>query len=291
MPQSTNLLLIIDPQNDFCDLPPEWLPADPLVPGASLHPALPVAGAHADLLRVAGFIEAAGTALTDIAITLDSHQHLDIGHPTFWQTSNGAAVAPFTQISAGQVRAGAYIPRDAARRERVQNYLEALEAAGRYTHMVWPLHCEIGAWGHNVHYAVRAACNRWEEQMLRNVYRIIKGTNPLTEHYSALCAEVPDPQDAATGLNRELLAWLRTGDRVFIAGEAGSHCVKATVEHIVEQFSAQERGRLVLLSDCMSAVTGFESHYHDFLAAMQTQGLSLASAAQAGAMLRQARTE
>ena len=39
-------LLMIDPQNDFCDLPPALCP-----PGEA--PALPVAGAHADLQRLA----------------------------------------------------------------------------------------------------------------------------------------------------------------------------------------------------------------------------------------------
>ena len=43
-------LLIIDPQNDFCDLPEAYRPADPLS-GVRVQPALPVAGAHADMQR------------------------------------------------------------------------------------------------------------------------------------------------------------------------------------------------------------------------------------------------
>jgi len=79
---ATAHLLIIDPQNDFCDVPAAWRPADPLT-GAALAPALPVAGAHADMLRIADFIRAAGDALDDITITLDSHHRIDIAHPTF----------------------------------------------------------------------------------------------------------------------------------------------------------------------------------------------------------------
>ena len=45
-------LFIIDPQNDFCDLPTDWQGVDPLS-GSRLAPALPVAGAHADMLRLA----------------------------------------------------------------------------------------------------------------------------------------------------------------------------------------------------------------------------------------------
>ena len=40
-------LVIIDPQNDFCDLPADYCPLDPVNPQQRLSPALPVAGAHA----------------------------------------------------------------------------------------------------------------------------------------------------------------------------------------------------------------------------------------------------
>lgn len=53
-----NKLLIIDPQNDFCD-----------VPGA----ALPVPGATADLLRLANFIPRIEHILDSITITFDTH--------------------------------------------------------------------------------------------------------------------------------------------------------------------------------------------------------------------------
>jgi len=98
-------LLIIDPQNDFCDLPAAWRPLDPLT-GQAIAPALPVAGAHADMQRLARFIRLAGDAITDITVTLDSHHHVDIAHPTFWQTGEGEPVTPFTTITARQVRDG-----------------------------------------------------------------------------------------------------------------------------------------------------------------------------------------
>src|SRR3954466_11079887 len=97
-------LLIIDPQNDFCDVPAAWRPVDPLT-GAAIAPALPVAGAHADMQRTATFIRTAGAALGDITITLDSHHRIDIAHPTFWRRADGADVAPFTTITAALMRA------------------------------------------------------------------------------------------------------------------------------------------------------------------------------------------
>lgn len=271
----TTHLLLIDPQNDFCDLPEAWWPH---IPGqaAALRPALPVAGAHADLLRVAALVQRLGAGLDGVTVTLDSHLRIDIAHPGFWRdTATGQPPAPFTAITAAQVRDGRYTPRLAAEAPRALAYLDALEAAGRYTLMVWPVHCQMGSWGHGVHAAVQAALDDWADAQGQSVEIVSKGQSPWTEHYSALQAEVPDPSDERTTLNHDLLTALDRHERVLIAGEAGSHCVRATVEHLAEHLPSQRLHKLVLLTDCISPVTGFEAQQAEFLAAMQARGLRL----------------
>ena len=271
MPRSIHLL-IVDPQNDFCDLPDTYLPRDPLT-GLPMQPALPVAGAHADMQRLARFIDATAHALTSITVTLDSHHRLDIAHPTFWRAGNGDPVAPFTPITAEQLRAGEFVPRHDDDLPRTLNYLDELEARGRYTLMAWPVHCEIGTWGHNVHADVRAAYGRWEEERQFIVRKVPKGANPWTEHYSALMAEVPDADDPRSQLNRSLLDSLDRADLILIAGEAGSHCVKATVEHMAEYLPGGNLSRIVLLTDCMSPVAGFAAAQTSFLQRMRDLGV------------------
>lgn len=273
-------LLVIDPQNDFCDLPVSYLPAS----GRDV-PALPVAGAHADMLRVADLIRRGGAGLSAISVTLDSHHHIDVAHPTFWKTGAGEAVQPFTQITSADVEQGRFVPRGPAALERVKAYLAALDAAGRYQLMVWPTHCEMGSWGHNVHADVRAAYNEWEEKSLRSVNLVVKGTNPWTEHYSAIRAEVPDDADDSTQTNDAFIAQLRAADRVYITGEAGSHCVKATTEHIVDQWDASQLHRLVIVTDCMSPVAGFDAQHNAFIDAMRARGLTIAQASDVAAEL------
>ncbi|MBT9501290.1 MAG: cysteine hydrolase [Burkholderiaceae bacterium] len=268
-------LLIIDAQNDFCDLPEAWLAPDP-VQGGLLRPALPVPGAHGDMQRLAGLIRAASDAIDEITITLDSHHRIDIAHPAFW----AGQVLPFTEITAAQVRTGAFSPRDAAALPRTLAYLDALEATGRYTLMVWPVHCEIGSWGQAVHADVRAAYNGWEQRRLRSVHKVLKGSNPWTEHYSALQAEVPSDDDEGTQLNRELLARLDRAELLLIAGEASSHCVRATTEHLAQHLPGGRLERLVLLTDCMSPVAGFEAQQQAFFAAMRERGLRQATSAE-----------
>jgi nicotinamidase/pyrazinamidase len=271
-------LLIIDPQNDFCDLPEARRPA-----GAA--PALPVPGADADMQRLAALVAATGSAIDAITLTLDSHRRLDIAHPTFWQRGDGAGVTPFTEITAAQVRTGSYRPRDAAALPRTLAYLDALEARGRYTLMVWPVHCEIGTWGHAVHADVAAACRAWEAQRGRAAQSVRKGENPWTEHYSAVLAEVPDADDPHTQLNAALIADLDRADRLVIAGEASSHCVRATTEHIVANLPGGRPQRITLVTDCMSPVAGFTAQHDAFFSAMHALGVGLATSAELRAQL------
>ncbi|HSV82098.1 MAG TPA: cysteine hydrolase [Ramlibacter sp.] len=255
-------LLVTDPQNDFMD-----------VPGA----ALPVPGATEDMRRLARFVDAARTRVGAITVTLDSHHSVGIERPAMWETAQGAAVAPFTQISAADVRAGRYAPRQPEALPRVLAYLDALEAGGRYRLTIWPVHCEIGTWGHNVQEDVRRAYNAWEQDRLRPVRKVFKGMNAWTESYSALQAEVPDPQDPDTHMNTRLLEALDHAGRIVIAGEAGSHCVRATTEHLAERLPSGRVDKLVLLSDCMSPVAGFEAQQQEFLKAMCARGATVAT--------------
>ncbi|MDR0672401.1 MAG: cysteine hydrolase [Zoogloeaceae bacterium] len=264
-------LLIIDPQNDFCDLPDDERGGN--------TPALPVPGAHVDMLRLAALIEQGGGGITEITVTFDSHQRLDIAHPGFWRQGDGSPVAPFTQIRAANVRTGQFLPRRADALPRVIAYLEALENAHRYFHMVWPVHCELGSWGHNAHRAVRHAYNRWEETTGNTVEKILKGLNPWTEHFSAIRAEIPDPDSPDTLVNDALLDRLAAADKILIAGEAGSHCAKGTVEDLIE-YRPKTTKRIALLTDCISPVTGFETAQRVFIETMRARGAQIATSAE-----------
>jgi nicotinamidase-related amidase len=67
---------------------------------------------------------------------------------------------------------------------------------------------------------------------------------------------------------------LAQADHLLVAGQAGSHCVRASVEHLAEWISPS---RLVLLEDCMSPVTGFAAAQAAFLEGMAARGARVVS--------------
>jgi nicotinamidase/pyrazinamidase len=259
-------LLVIDPQNDFCD-----------IEGATL----PVPGASTDLRRLAGLIARAPHALNEIIVTLDTHATVSIERTTFWKQSDGTPVTAFTEITEQAVRNGQYLPRDESRLPEVIAYLHELEARGRYQLMVWPVHCVLGTWGHNIHAALAREIAAWEERNQRSALKVLKGLNPMTEQYSAVRAEVPRADDPRTGTNEILVSAAKPGDGLLlVAGEASSHCVAATVTDLLEAMSPVERSRVILLRDCMSPVARFESTAEAFFARAAAQGVQLLAAAE-----------
>ncbi len=254
-------LLIIDPQVDFCD------------PTGALF----VPGADRDMARLAGMVRRLTPKLGDIHVTLDSHHLVDIAHPIFWKDGGGKHPAPFTLISAADVAASRWTTTQPGMYRRALAYVETLETNGRYPLCIWPPHCLIGSAGHAVVPALFAALQDWERRFALVDY-VTKGSNPFTEHYSAIQADVPDPADPGTQINTALIGTLLKADLVAVAGEAGSHCLANTVRDVANNFGDDRLvSKIVLLTDATSPVTGFEGYQDDFLREMTARGMKLST--------------
>ena len=261
MPQKVHLV-IIDPQVDFCD------------PQGALY----VTGADRDICRLSDMLRRITTKLDDIHVTLDSHRLIDVAHPIFWKDSAGQSPAPFTIITAGEVESGRWTPVLPGMYRRMLAYVKALEANGRYPLCIWPPHCLIGSTGHGIMPELFSALQGWEQQRFALVDYVTKGSNPWTEHYSAIAADVPDPSDPGTQINTRFIKTLMEADIVAIAGEAGSHCLANTVRDIARNFgNSSYIKRLVLLEDATSPVPGFETFQADFLKEMCAQGMQIST--------------
>ena len=264
-------LLIIDPQNDFMNNP---------VPGVP-NPGLPVPGATEDMQRVAELIDRVGPRLADIHVTMDSHQKIDVGHPGMWRNENGDKPGPFTPISEDDIVNNIWTPRSPTFRKRMIEYARALKVGGKYQIMVWPEHCLIGTPGHAVQPDLMASLLRWAEQAYATIDFVTKGTNPFTEHYGALMAEVPDPDDPSTMLNTGFLQVIQEADIVGVAGEALSHCELTTVDQIADNIGEEHIRKFHILTNCSSPVPkvgngpDFPAIAKSWLKQMKARGMTL----------------
>ena len=227
--------------------------------------------------RLATMIKRIKSKIDDIHVTVDSHHYVDVAHPVFWKDSSGKHPNPFTIITSQDVKNGTWNPTNISWRSKMISYVESLEKSGKYPLCIWPPHCLIGSEGHNIYPILFEALLEWEKDFAMVDY-VTKGSNVFTEHYSAIKSEVPDSQDPTTQINTRLINTLMEADVIVIAGEAGSHCLKNTVEDIALSFGDNSYiKKLVLLTDATSPVPGFEKQQEDFIKNMVAQGMQLST--------------
>lgn len=256
-------LFIIDPQTDFCN------------PNGALY----VPGAEKDITRLSTMIKKNIGDIHDIQMTLDSHHVVHIAHPIFWVNSKGDHPTPFTVISADDVRKGTWRTTDPSKRDYGKVYTETLESNGKYQLMIWPPHCLIGSVGQTVMPELLEVVNEWEAQ-----YAIAgkhtKGSNPYTEHYSAIQADVVDPADHTTQPNMHLINTIincADESEVVIAGEALSHCVASTFRDTAKYLSPAQLEKCTILVDACSSVPGCDSLSNQFLDDMTKVGVKVST--------------
>lgn len=254
-------LLIIDPQKDFCD------------PKGSLF----VPGAVEDMSRLASFITRVGKKIDKYHVTLDSHHYNDLAHPQFWvNTKDGSHPAAFQTISVSDVEDSVYIPAESSYYDRMLNYVKELRSHNRYPLTIWPPHCLTGSEGQAVVPELFDALRL--QTASRNIYInwVTKGSNPLTEHYSAVKAEVPDPKDPSTDINTDLINTLQKADTIVLAGEALNFCVKNTLLDVISAFGNDKYlSKFVMLTDATSPVPipGYEKQVSDMMNDLVHRGM------------------
>jgi len=255
-------LLLIDPQNDFHD-------------SEQHHGSLAVPGAIEDAHRVATMVKAHLKDISQISVTLDSHQKMHIANPFFWKDSKGTHPNPFTVITAEDVKAGKWSPSRPEFLPHALKYTQALKTNKSFVLCVWPEHCLIGTPGHNIVPIINDAIQAWAGHNLDTINYVNKGTNALTEMYSGLKADVVIDRDPSTQLNKAFIDRLKQADRVLVCGQAMSHCVNFTMRHLAANWPKERMKDLVLLEDGASSVAGFEALGKEFVADMKKMGCTV----------------
>jgi len=263
-------LLGIDEQDDFCH------PAGALYVGGRDG-----RGAYEDTYRVAQFIYRNIFRISRITLTLDTHVPGQVFFTSFWVDENGNEPAPFTVITADDVRLGRFRPSEFARSvvpeylddhpgqgeawigRQAEHYVDALTEGGKYALVLWPYHCLLGTPGHAVARPIL------EASLLHSLVRgapfvpVTKGDVPWTESYSVFRNEVeqdhmqvPFPDNGGKRLAHRLSDISQTS-AVIVAGQAASHCVMSSLDDLLEygtRIDGAFPSRVYVMRDCMSSV-------------------------------------
>jgi nicotinamidase/pyrazinamidase len=261
------LLLLIDCQIDF------------------IHPAgaLYVPGAVEDTRRTIEWLYRHAGSVTQIIASLDSHTPIQVFSPPWWVDGDGNHPEPFTVVSAQDVADGKWQPVYDV--DWSQRYVAELEESAKKQLMIWPFHTLIGTPGHNLMPALYEALAY--HSTARQVFpqMVTKGTLPQTEYYSMLEPEVKIPDHPLGTLNTDLVNEIAAYDKIYITGQAKSHCVLETITSLVRHFSDQPDviGKIHLIKDGTSAVQhpdiDFDALAEDIYADYEKQGMQVVTTA------------
>ncbi|MEO6890866.1 MAG: cysteine hydrolase family protein [Ktedonobacteraceae bacterium] len=258
-------LVLVDYQHDFVD------------PTGTLY----VPGAQDDVARLLTWFYANAPRITTVYASLDTHIPFQIFYSAWWKNpQTGAHPQPFTAITAGDVTNNTWAP--VIEPNWSMKYVQQLQQQARKDLMIWPYHTMEGTLGQMLVAPISEAIAWHSAARNAQPTYIIKGLTVRSEYYGIFGAEIPDPQDPESELNTALLDAVMQHDRVYIAGEAKSHCVLETERQLVQRFSQQPEllKRLYFLRDCTSSVQhptiDFDTLAESELASMERQGVQMA---------------
>ncbi|HEU0001130.1 MAG TPA: hypothetical protein VFQ36_09545 [Ktedonobacteraceae bacterium] len=257
-------VMLVDYQHDFVD------------PSGTLY----VPGAEADVARFLTWFYTNAHKITTIYASLDTHIPFQIFYSSWWlNPQTHKHPQPFTVITGQDVDNRTWVP--LLEPEWSARYVHELQQKARKDLMIWPYHTMQGTLGHMLVAPISEAI-AWHSaaRQTQPIY-IEKGLTTRTEFYGIFGAEVPDPQSPATNLNIPLLDAVMQHDKVYIAGEAKSHCVLETERQIVEHYANQPDTlrKLYFLKDCTSSVQhptiDFDALAEEELAKMRASGVNV----------------
>lgn len=255
-------LLLIDFQIDFCD---------------KMGP-MYVKGAEKDVDRLCSWLNKYGSKVDNIIASLDTHQRYHISNPLYWIDQNGKHPPGDCTcvITPEDVKNRKWLPYQATE-EYVFRYLTDLYNSGG-EHRIWAEHCLISSEGHSLQPDLFEELCEWENNPVNIIRYIQKGMNYDTEMFSIVKAQVPDPIDESTKLNKSLLTDIEVSDHIIVAGEASTHCVGESLVDIVNNLADPSRTKnITLLKDATSPIPGLEHLEEKYIKQLKDKGVNISN--------------
>ncbi len=230
----------IDVQVGFC------------TPGASLF----VPGAVEDTQRTLEWLYRNLNQISGLFFSLDTHRMFQIFHPSWWVDAKGNHPPPMTPIFHEEVRSGKWTA--VTHPKESLEYVKKLETTGKYVLTVWPYHTLLGGLSHALVPAMMEASLFHAAARKHQTHFETKGTHSLTENYSVMSPEVTELSGHVVGaFNAPFFKMLMEYDRIYVFGQAKSHCVLSTLNDMHQHIVATDPGlaqKVWILEDAMSPV-------------------------------------
>jgi len=216
--------------------------------------ALGVPGANKDVENVTKWMYENMENISQIAVSLDTHNPFQIFHPAWWIDVDGNNPAPFTAITLSDIDDGKW--RAVVNPIGSRNYVENLEKEGKKVLVIWTYHTLQGTSGCALENQFANIIYFHSVAKKSMVQRLVKGSDPMSEMYGIIKPEY----DTKNYINLDFLNKIENFDKIVISGEAKSHCLGESIRQILEYYEnkPQVTSKIYVLEDCTSPIPSFE---------------------------------
>jgi nicotinamidase-related amidase len=259
-------VILVDYQHDFVN------------PSGALY----VPGSQEDIERFLIWFYKNADRITSIYASMDTHLPYHIFYDAWWKNPRtGEHPHPFTEITEEDVMKEIWVPSFQSELDWSLHYVRLLKQQAKKNLMIWPYHTLEGTLGHMLCAPISEAIAWHSAARNTQPEYIAKGRTRRTEYYGIFGAEIPDPDDPDSDLNIEVLEALMEHDKVYVAGEAKSHCVLESEKQLVHYFGNRQQlvNKVHFLIDCTTSIKtptfDFEEQTEKELAEMQKMGVKM----------------
>ena len=211
---------------------------------------LGVPGACKDIERLTQWIYNNMEKISNIAVSIDTHQPHQIFHPCWWIDENGNNPDPYTIITLADLDAGKW--RAVINPQASRDYVMHLEQDAKKALCIWTYHCLQGTSGCALENQFSNMIYYHSVAKKAVIQRLVKGQDPMSEMYGIIKPEY----DTKGYINIDFLNKIEKYDTVVIAGEAYDYCMLESIKQILDHFgpTSDTVKKIYILQDCASSI-------------------------------------
>ncbi len=214
-----------------------------------------VPGAQDDIARFLSWFYRNAPNITSIYVSMDTHLPFQIFFSSWWRKPKIKEYPqPFTRITIDDISKEVWVP--VFQQEWSIEYVRLLKERQKKHLMIWPYHTMEGTLGHTLSTPISEAIAWHSAARNTQPKYIVKGRTIGSEYYGIFEAEIQYPEDPESGLNVALFDAIIKHDKIYVAGEAKSHCVLESEKQLIKRFGSNNElfNKLYFLKDCTSSI-------------------------------------
>lgn len=205
----------------------------------------------------------------------DDHPYFQIGCITWFENMNHDHPKDFSIISVKDFEEGVWRCTLPQYQDWTLYYLREIESKGK-KHLVCPVHATKNSPSAAFVEPIQFAKQQWEAYHRKEAMIIRKGICPRVEQYSAVRAEVVDPNDSTTSTNELFLHELSQCHKIAWMGLARNFCLGFSLLDVLD-LNPKLIERCTLIADATADVKGYEAQGDTLIKKLRDHGMTIST--------------